>query len=60
MDTEDRRLRSAILQTLGRANYQAAAADRDNIDEFLWQELGDAAWVMVAIVDIGVDCRGRG
>ncbi len=39
---------------------QAAATDRDIIDEFLWQELGDAAWVMVAIVDIGVDCRGRG
>ena len=58
MDTEDRRLRSAILQTLGRANYQAAAADRDNIDEFLWQELGDSAWVMVAIVDIGVDAEG--
>lgn len=29
--------------------------DRGNIDDIVWQELGDAAWVMAAIVDIGVE-----
>ena len=53
MDTEDRRLRTAILYALDRADYSAAAGDRGNIDDILWQELGDAAWVMAAVVDIG-------
>ncbi|HJP32984.1 MAG TPA: cyclic nucleotide-binding domain-containing protein [Candidatus Latescibacteria bacterium] len=55
MDTEDRRLRTAILHALDRADYRAVAGDRGNIDDILWQELGDAAWIMAAIVDVGID-----
>lgn len=51
MDTEDRRLRTTILQALGRADYRATSAHRGNIDDILWQELGGAAWVMAAILD---------
>lgn len=52
MDTEDRRLRTAILQALDRADYRATTADKGNIEDILWQELGDAAWITAAIVDI--------
>jgi hypothetical protein len=55
MDTEDRQLRTAILHALDLADYREAAADRSNIDDILWQELGDGAWIMAAIVDIGND-----
>jgi AAA family ATP:ADP antiporter len=53
MDSEDRRLRTAVLQALERAGYRAGSRDRGNIDDILWQELADAAWIVAAIVDIG-------
>lgn len=53
MDNDDRRLRSAILQALDRLGFRCSPADRGNIDDMLWQELGDASWIFAAIVDIG-------
>jgi hypothetical protein len=42
-----------VLQALERAGYRAGSRDRGNIDDILWQELADAAWIVAAIVDIG-------
>ncbi len=43
MDSEDRRLRSAIIDALDRADFKGSQAHRANIDDILWQELSDAA-----------------
>lgn len=53
MDSEDRRLRTAIIDALDHVGYHAPGAQRANIDDILWQELTDTAWILASLDDIG-------
>ncbi|MBT6144435.1 MAG: cyclic nucleotide-binding domain-containing protein [Gemmatimonadetes bacterium] len=53
MDSEDRRLRTAIIDALDRAGYRAPDTQRANIDDIIWQELTDAAWLLTSQDDVG-------